>query len=221
MKMMVSRKTRVALSGALLLLCISLFVFQERAANNGDESKTKRMEVSQLIADWLLTTKEPRTAMSSMPGSYMNNDAFNKITSLDIHYIPYLLEWVEKDESLTSYVMTNAVVRISKVKTKFNYARSHEWLNQWNDYVKNIVPFTYTTVKSRKAGTPGLVEQVTDLGAPVIPYIIEDIKSGDLTYAPALAAIINDSDLPKVDDKEAWRKWALDNEDKYALLKSI
>ncbi|XID91658.1 hypothetical protein ACF3MZ_24635 [Paenibacillaceae bacterium WGS1546] len=207
----------VAICVLSVLVVSSFFIFQFNAGASKDDAREKRAAVEQLIKEWLIQTSNPSTLKSSLPSDYRSAEAFQKLSGLSIDYLPYLIEVIEKDESLTSYNLIHAATSVSKTKTDFPFARPHEWLDQWKAFVAGIPSFHSSLKNSADALVS--IDRITELGAPIVPYLMDDVEEGNVTYVRALAEIVEDPEMPQSDDLTEWNTWVKQNRAKYEPLR--
>lgn len=203
----------LAAAGALILSNLSGAGAEEDVANQ------KRKEVSEPVERWKTETKSLK---SSNPFDYTHTPAFQELTGLGPDYLPYLMESVEQDQSLTSFVLTDAVIKVSKAKEAktFVYENSGAFVVKWKEYERSI-PERYNKIKEQKKEELAIIAEISDLGAPVVPLLIEDIEShDDVRFVQALVNLLPNEASPQDNEIEAWKKWSKEHGGKYKVLKA-
>lgn len=110
--------------------------------------------------------------------------------------------------------MAVAASKISKASISIEFSHSHEWLDGWKKYVETV-PSLYEELKMKEDGVTDQSQSIAELGAPVVPYIIKDIKNGDIRFSNVLSKLIDSEKLPKEPSVDSWENWADENQSQY------
>ena len=104
------RKVRIAVLVIVAAFITTLAIISvELAQADADKGRERQLHVDQLVEEWGNSIRsDAKLLSSSNPYKYTENKEFNNIAQLNIEYFPAILEWIRKDESLTSYVLTIA-----------------------------------------------------------------------------------------------------------------
>ncbi|MFZ5988130.1 MAG: hypothetical protein ACOYWZ_13530 [Bacillota bacterium] len=217
-------KKKIILSSLLLVLLVIVTVSISLANLNTDT--VLRQEVDRRIQEWQDYCNQDILIASeaNIKGKY-ENDKFEAIASLGPEYIPYLIEVIEKDSGITGYSLVAAVQRISKVSLK-EWDRTTVWLGMWNKHLKTVsIKINELKEAFKQNNTKNIelkMEDVKKLGIPAVPYLIQEIKSGNYYMVDALRAIMSgDSSIPADNDKVKWEKWVKDNQNRFEGIKNL
>lgn|GEM_PF-1722321 len=217
---------RVAAGAILLLAAAILFLFDsfskaETSVVPADTADLKRAELNVLIDQW--QTESEGSALSSNPNDYMNTSAFGRMTRLSADYLPYIVERMEQDQSLTAFVLTKVATEISRSKevAAFQFETPGGFVKQWKKLEQSI-PARYAAIRDEAAAgdgsSPEAIQAAVELGVLAVPYIIEDIESGHVGLAPAISQLLPEENPPVGSSAKAWKKWAKGAGMKYAAL---
>jgi hypothetical protein len=209
----------------LSVTLIALYLFSNKSSADTDKRNELNNQIQALKAK---IKNDPMLAAQSSPFAYTDNDEFRKIQKLGIDYIPEMESYIEKDAGLIGYLLTTVVVKNSKVKLK-DYSNTKEWMDNWKEY-KLSVPQKYLKLKADlqlandEKSKKAVIDAITDLGVPIIPYLIDDIEATqNADSVSILSNLLSDEglNLPLQDAKNDWKAWAKQNKNKYSFLKSL
>ncbi|WP_127531758.1 hypothetical protein [Paenibacillus kobensis] len=216
-------------AGALVVLAAAILLLFDSFSKAGTSSvpantaELKRAELNVLIDQW--QTESEGHAVSSNPYDYMNTPALERMTQLSADYLPYIVERMEQDQSLTSFVLTSVVTKVSQAKevSGFKFESPGGFVKQWKKFEQSI-PSRYTVIRDKAESRDGSEEAVQDaveLGVLAVPYIMEDIRAGRADLAPAIAQLLPSEKTPSGSSVKAWKKWVNGAGEKYGVLKGI
>lgn len=172
---------------------------------------------------------ENRTPLSfsSNPYDYIKDSVeFQNIVNLGEDALPILEQKIDEtpNSGLNDYILAIAAEKISKVdlkkKEESAWATGDEFSAKWKKHLKNIPAKVEQVVKSEKSSEEK-IKELQDLGTPALPFIVEQIASGNENIAPAVNDLIKGNNSIKVGPSEKIdKKWAEENKSKFDDLKN-
>ena len=200
------------LSSLTLILCT--ISAAERAVNVNINAISE--DINKLIEE-----KSP-LAFSSNPYDYIkNNESFDNIVAIGADALPIIKKKIAESENngLREYILAIAAEKIAKVDLKgdnFGWDTAKGWEKKWNKHLKDL-PNNYKNIIESKASTEDKSIQISKLGTPAIPLILDDIEEGNTSLVPALQKLV-ECDISSVKD---FKEWAKSNKSKYQNLRDI
>lgn len=147
---------------------------------------------------------------------------YEKLTSLEVIYIPDLLRWIEQEEEAVGQVLAAVVREIGRLQLDLEaWSSTAEWKALWNERVLQAEQQVPIILADEQLTTEAKEALLVSLGAPAVPHLIEQLKvrhseAGILAIEQLLGPTTK---LPPVKDQQVWRKWANRYHKQYAPLK--
>jgi len=80
---------------------------------------------------------DPKIGFSSYNSPLLETEKYKEIENLGIEYLPYMLDYIEKNPGRYANALIFAVHKIAKTYVKDDYASRDEWIVLWKNYVKS------------------------------------------------------------------------------------
>lgn len=143
--------------------------------------------------------------------------------SLEVRDIPYMLQVIEREDEAVGMVLSHLATKIGRLELGHDsWDSTAEWRSLWDALVSRAER-TRDILTDRNLSAEEQIEQLRPLGVTVLPYVIEYLASGKAsgseTAVTLVREMLDDRDLPRMDDAKTWRTWANRNIKNYQGLK--
>lgn len=176
-----------------------------------------------------LTGRNPQLALSSNPYKYTeNNQVFDRIVGYGYEALPLIEKEMTKGDTygLEKDILAIAAERIAKVDLKqspYRWSHAEEFVRAWRLHLQ-AVPSEVERLAASEQSRDEKIKSLVKLGAPAIPYILEQVDQGHTDMAPALRQLIPESaaaGLRAEGDAAAYKQWAQEHQEQVELLRSL
>lgn len=166
----------------------------------------------------------PKVAISSNPYKYIENDIhFDNIVLLGNKALPVLVQKIKHSDQngLAEYILAIATEKIAKVNLKkdnWEWRDAKGFVDSWDTHLAKI-PHAVNEISGSTKAAAEKINELTDLGTPAIPYILDEIEKGNIDVIPAIEAL-TDNQLEIGNDVDPVQ-WAKMNKDSFAELREL
>ena len=186
------------ISSAIVCCFLIVFVASNVFATT-IEIKSNLNKLTDIIIENAL--KNPTIVMSSNPYDYINNQYYDKIVDLGSKALPVIKKEIEKskENGLREYILAIAAEEIVKVNlkegrdSKTRWASAKDFVPQWHEYLISI-PNNVKQVVSSNISNQEKIEKLIKFGKPAIPFIMDEIESGNEEIGMALDELTKDNE---------------------------
>jgi len=129
------------------------------------------------------------------------------------------------DDGLDAYLMAIAMERIARIDLRapkgYGWGTAHEFLREWHARLK-AVP-RRVEWQMLRSDTPDTTASSVALGTPAIPFLLDEVARGNVSYAPAAAKLMRGAvELRSVGEPaEVTPEWARANVGLFAELRRL
>jgi hypothetical protein len=199
-----------------------------------DDSKNSDSQLDKAIVKYL-EERDPKLDLYSYYNPDEDQAFINNLLSVDIKYLPKMLEYANEDKF--SVLMMHAIARIAKVEDLTSFDLNPEGVDKWKkkfDDLHNSAPAVVKNFsdKVKTSADSKIIEsskhEVKKLGMLAVPYLIDEISNGNIALTNTVEEIINTNTKTfnkknaKLEiSKIAWNDWVQGNSDNIKTLKEL
>lgn len=192
---------------------------QSELFRNREMEQQRKIILQHLLAQWRVEiNQQPDLLTNSSGQGYVNTPAFSKIMKLPVTYLSEIVKMIEAEPGLEGFMLTIAEQKIGNFQ--FTYANTLEWQQQFHSAKKNA-KFNYKQFIGSQNTIAQKHEAIRELGALAIPYLMDDIKKGNMDFVSTLEellfAVTNKPDRKAID---TWVQYASEQVRYYNWLRS-
>ncbi|MGX4583582.1 hypothetical protein [Paenibacillus chitinolyticus] len=187
---------KIGLLSAVLGLLMGIFTFlifnQPSTASISSKVYINLDDMNKEISR--LLQEDPELGLSSNPYSYIkNNKEYARIVQLGYSALPIIEERITEGNKfgLDKYILAIAAEEIAKVNLKkgeYRWSDAEEFVRSWKLHLQSV-PGKVQQILNANESSEWKNNKLVELGAPAIPYILEDIDSGGNELVPALQKV--------------------------------
>lgn len=151
--------------------------------------------------------KNTEIPMSSNPYTYIeNNKYYDAIVEIGPKAVPIIIKDIKNSENngLREYILAIAVEEIAQVDLKkinnaISIDYSKTWSNakafaeKWTQHLHSIPDEVNNITQDSTKTDEEKINELVDLGAPAIPYILDKIQEGNTSISPSLYELLKDN----------------------------
>ena len=167
------------------------------------------------------------------PALMRKRESYEELLRLEVVYIPYLLRQLEREEEQMGRILAYGITEIGKLNIPPDaWSNTAEWKELWNASVARAETAVPSILAAEGLTEAQQAAQLIALGAPAVPLLIEEMKSGEGSQACMIALTIllehdlleqgvsraADADHAEPFDAAKWRWWAERYYQEYAGL---
>ncbi|WP_200966797.1 hypothetical protein [Insulibacter thermoxylanivorax] len=179
------------------------------------------------------SAKTKAEEMPVHPALMRKRESYEELLRLEVVYIPYLLRQLEREEEQMGRILAYGITEIGKLNIPPDaWSNTAEWKELWNASVARAETAVPSILASEDLTEAQQAAQLIALGAPAVPLLIEEMKSGEGSQACMIALTIllehdlleqgvsraADADHAEPFDAAKWRWWAERYYQEYAGL---
>jgi len=223
---MLASKTRRILLPILLMMgvfTLSVFHFTEAVSQEDEVAKAVEDIRKQIERE---IQSHPALAMSSNPYDYVEQlSGIDAMVRLGPSALPYIEQAIDESSGsgLMDYLLAVAAETISKVDLKRGpsalWNTGDSFTRQWRQHLRQT-PQEVQKIASSGLSPDEKVRSLERLGVPAVPFIIEQVKEGNLELFPAIVTILSGDPTASPDRFSDETKWIRENEKRFNDLKS-
>jgi len=198
---------------------------QQRDARVADLLSQLKVAAERLPLSQVSDGNADHLQMTAMFMQWKEEPVYRELTSLEVYYIPRLLQVMEQEDENVGLILAEAISEIGKLQlAPGSWSTTDEWKLLWNERVERAETEVASWLADERMVPSEQVEEILRLGAPAIPHLITHLQSGRGSEASMIAVqeLIDHSTVyPDSIDPSSWRRWAMSNKKDYADLKFI
>jgi len=186
---------------------------------------------------WKEYCSRPEVMALSYAGPRFTCNEFKEIVDLGLPALPYIAKKMEQDS--TENLLWKAIEVIAKVRVYREYDRKSNkdvlpdfpslepgdniylyWWREGHKQTPNQFSKLYSEWKQLKqikdVDAQKIYQRMVNLGIPVIPYMIREIKNGDSNLIPAIS-YLTDGEIKEDASPEECINWWANNKEKWTI----
>ncbi len=180
-----------------------------------------RNEVDRLIKN------NPNLAYSSNPYDYVqNNEIYHNIVKVGYKFLPEIERTIVDGNSfgLEKYLLAIAAEEIAGIqlkKGKYRWSDPEEFVRAWNFHLQEVEQRVDDIIKSDD-NLKTKSENLSKLGAPALPFLVDKINQGNTEVALAIDNIVSSvhQSFSTIENHNIDR-WAKENEAQLTFYRSL
>lgn len=233
---MMSRRyaVRTLALGALLVATVAAgAVIAQRAHTASLGPTTVSEDANDIRADIdAITETDPEVSLSSNPFDYAaSSPALERLVAKGTPALPAIEARIRasSENGLAEYLLVIAALRITKVDVAGGpndsplreVVDAKQWPDAWSSYRKAVPSWAEQVLASRMT-VAEKNRALTALGTLALPTIVDEIAAGHEELSPAADALLQGCvEVDGAVNVHVTPKWALDNGDRFEVLRSL